>query len=184
MIEKKQSSESPPDPEETRPQSGLVKALVAQWPQLQLVNGLLVREWLSADGSGQLWLQLIAPPSRKNDLIRLAHEGMAGGHLGIRRTLKQLQRRAYWPGWTESVRLYLKRCTACAKYLRGRPPHQGLLEDMSVGEPFERIGIDLTGPHPPSAKGNKHILTVIDFFTRWGEAFPSVRRTQSPSPGC
>ena len=42
---------------------------------------------------------------------------------------------------------------------------------MSVGEPFERIAIDLTGPHPPSTKGNKHILTVIDYITRGAEAF-------------
>ena len=171
VVERKQSSDSPPDPDEMRPQSGVVKSLVSQWPQLRLLNGLLVREWLKADGTGKQWLQLVPPPPRRNELIRLAHEGMAGGHLGIRRTMKQLQKRAYWPGWTESVRIFLKRCTACARYLRGRPPHQGLLQEMSVGEPFERIAIDLTGPHPPSAKGNKHILTVIDYFTRWAEAF-------------
>ena len=171
VVEKKQSSDSSADPEETRPQSGVVKSLVSQWPQLRLVNGLLVREWLRADGTGSQWFQLVPPLPRRNELLRLAHEGMAGGHLGIRRTMKQLQKRAFWPGWAESVRMFLKRCTACARYLRGHPSHQGLLQEMSVGEPFERIAIDLTGPHPPSAKGNKHILAVIDYFTRWAEAF-------------
>ena len=119
-------------------------------------------------------MQLIPPQARRQDLIRLVHEGMAGGHLGIRRTMKQLQRRAYWPGWTESVQLFLRRCSACARYLREKAPHRTPLQEMSVGEPFERIGIDLTGPHPPSAQGNKYILTLIDYFTRWAEAF-SIR---------
>ena len=32
--------------------------------------------------------------------------------------------------------------------------------------------IDLTGPHPTSAKGNRYILTVIDHFSKWVEIFP------------
>ena len=43
---------------------------------------------------------------------------------------------------------------------------------MLVGEPWERIGIDVTGPHPKSAKGNVYILTMIDHFTKWVEIFP------------
>jgi len=43
---------------------------------------------------------------------------------------------------------------------------------MVVGEPWERIGIDVTGPHPPSARGNVYVLTVIDHFTKWVKMFP------------
>ena len=43
---------------------------------------------------------------------------------------------------------------------------------MVVGEPWERLGIDVTGPHPTSARGNTYILTVIDHFTKWVELFP------------
>lgn len=41
---------------------------------------------------------------------------------------------------------------------------------MSVGEPWDRI--DIVGPNPPSARGHKYILTVIDYFTGWAEVFP------------
>jgi len=40
------------------------------------------------------------------------------------------------------------------------------------GEPWERLGIDVTGPHPTSSKGNIYILTIIDHFTKWAEMFP------------
>jgi len=43
---------------------------------------------------------------------------------------------------------------------------------MLTGEPWERLGIDVTGPHPTSSKGNIYILTVIDHFTKWVEMFP------------
>jgi len=43
---------------------------------------------------------------------------------------------------------------------------------MVVGEPWERLGVDITGPHVTSSKGNVYILTLIDHFTKWVEMFP------------
>ncbi|CAC5401788.1 unnamed protein product [Mytilus coruscus] len=37
---------------------------------------------------------------------------------------------------------------------------------------MERIGMDLLGPLPQSRQGNKFILIVSDYFTRWIEAYP------------
>ena len=46
------------------------------------------------------------------------------------------------------------------------------LGDMSViEEPFHRVAIDLIGPIiPVSERGNRYILTVVDFATRYPEA--------------
>jgi transposase InsO family protein len=46
------------------------------------------------------------------------------------------------------------------------------LQVTSVGEPYEKIAIDLTGPHIKSKSGNVYILTVIDLFTKHAEAIP------------
>jgi len=43
---------------------------------------------------------------------------------------------------------------------------------MLIGESWQRLGIDVTGPHPTSSKGNRYILTVIDLFSKWVEIFP------------
>jgi transposase InsO family protein len=43
---------------------------------------------------------------------------------------------------------------------------------MLVGEPMERLAIDITGPHPKSSAGHVYILTVLDPFTKWAEAVP------------
>jgi len=42
---------------------------------------------------------------------------------------------------------------------------------MVVGEPWERLGIDVIGPHPTSSKGNSYVRTVIDHSTKGIELF-------------
>ena len=50
---------------------------------------------------------------------------------------------------------------------------------MTVGAPWERVGIDLTGKHPRSRRGNYYILTYIDYFTKWAEAYPIPNKEAS-----
>ena len=45
------------------------------------------------------------------------------------------------------------------------------MKQYQVGEPMKRIAIDILGPLPESNAGNKYIMIVTDYFTRWTEAF-------------
>ena len=45
---------------------------------------------------------------------------------------------------------------------------------------LERLGVDVTGPHPASAKGNCYVLTIIDHFTKWVELI-LMRNQEAPS---
>ena len=51
----------------------------------------------------------------------------------------------------------------------------GLLCPITVGGPFELVGMDLLGPFPTSKEGNKNIIVATDYLTRWAEcqAIPS-----------
>lgn len=42
---------------------------------------------------------------------------------------------------------------------------------IEVGEPFERIGIDCLGPLPQTYDGNRFIVVITDYFTKYVEAF-------------
>ena len=48
------------------------------------------------------------------------------------------------------------------------------LEKMPlIDKPFKRVAIDLVGPiSPPSEEGDRYILTLVDFSTRYPEAVP------------
>lgn len=47
---------------------------------------------------------------------------------------------------------------------------------MLTGAPFERLHVDLTGPHVRSRRGSVYIVTCVDPFTKWAEAFPAPNK--------
>lgn len=114
--------------------------------------------------------QILMPKSLREDFLKLVHTGITGGHLGTRRTRWQVRRRAYWVGWSGEVKRFCQRCPSCNQYHRGLPPKQGPLQPLPCGEPWERLSIDITGPHPRSRKGHIYILTVMDYFSKFVEA--------------
>ena len=83
----------------------------------------------------------------------------------------------YWPGWSEDVCRFLRTCRPCMQYHRGPPPRLAQLKPMLVGEPFERVSINITGPHPRSVRGHVFLLKVMDHFTKWAEAIPLRNHT-------
>jgi len=42
---------------------------------------------------------------------------------------------------------------------------------MITGSVMERIHVDITGPHPRTPRGSQYILTCVDAFSKWAEAF-------------
>ncbi len=40
-----------------------------------------------------------------------------------------------------------------------------------VGAPMERVAVDIAGPLPATTAGNLYICVVMDYFTKWPEAY-------------
>ena len=153
-----------------------VKVLWSQWQRLAIKDGLLKRRFEAADGRSVSW-QVVWPVVLRDDFLCMVHEGMTGGHLGRRRTAHAVQCRAYWPSWSSDLERFLKQCESCARYHRGAIPHRAPLNPFRVGEPWELVSIDITGPHPRSSKQNQYILTCVDHFSKWAEAIPLKNHT-------
>ena len=84
---------------------------------------------------------------------------------------------------------FVNHCELCkAKRMRkARIP----IQDMPISEfPFEIVGIDTCGPFPSSTKGNKYIVTLVDHFSSWPEAYAVPDKTAKtiasfiPQHGC
>ena len=143
----------------------------SQWNRLILKDNVLYREWFDPKVK-QPVLQLVIPPSRKEDLFSQLHKQRWSGHLGIKRTLGRMRRRVYWAGYKADI---YKLCQECPECQRRKSPNKSAkhpLKKYSVGLPLERVGLDILGPLPESSLGNKYILVVSDYFTKWVEAYP------------
>ena len=151
-------------------ESKSVKTLWAQWDRLRVWHGILYRKWESVDGLHLRW-QLVLPRQMIADVLKLMHDKPTGGHLGINRTLSSVRLRFYWPMHQADVRQYVKQCDMCASRKPTKNQKKVSLKQYQVGEPLERIAIDILGPLPVSNDGNKYIMIVVDYFTKWAESY-------------
>jgi len=140
-------------------------SLHAQWERFKLTDGVLYRKYWSNNKKGDSW-QLVAPVVYRKEVIRNAHASVTGGHMGVKMTQMKVAKQVYWVGWSKDVRDSCRSCDVCAKYHRGATRKLDELQTMCVGAPWERVAIDITGPHPQSTKGNKFMITVLDHFTK------------------
>jgi len=60
---------------------------------------------------GQRVCQLCVPTSRRDSVMRLAHDSVFSGHLGERKTRERIRLSFFWPQLRQSVRQYVNTCT-------------------------------------------------------------------------
>ena len=160
-----------PDAEQLQTATELTKRMVLRWEDLEVHNDLVYRRKKNAKTGESDCLQLLLPRSHVHNVLDECHGGTLSGHFGVQKTKDQVARRFYWNGWKADVERFCRRCPRCTSYHRGKLAKQGPLKPVLPGAPFERWYIDLTGQHPRSDRGNLWILTCIDSYTKWAEAF-------------
>ena len=147
-----------------------LKCLWAQWDRINLIDGVLYRQWFES-GTKTSIQQLLVPLSQRKEMFNGLHESISSGHLGIKKTIGKLRRRAYWVKYKLNVIDWCRKCAPCQKRKYPTKSMKAPMKQYQVGEPMERIAIDILGPLPESNAGNKYIMIVTDYFTRWTEAF-------------
>lgn len=145
-----------------------VKAYWAQWDALQVKNGVLKRALESEDGTDGK-LQVVVPKCRVHEVLRHLHDGSSGGHFGFKRTLQRTRERFYWVNCKKDVQEWCRKCSTCAIANQNR--RKAPMRQYNVGSPFERMAIDIAGPFPVTAAGNRYILVTMDYFSKWVEAY-------------
>ena len=152
----------------------------------ELKRGLLHRVYRLTTGVETK--QLVVPESLCKGALGLAHESVMAGHLGVSKTLDRLLTQFWWPSIGADVIRFVRSCDACQKTTpKGRVGKAPLQKMPIIREPFRRVGIDLVGPiTPPSSSGNRYILCVIDYATRYPEAvaLPGISTEQVAEALC
>ena len=70
------------------------------------------------------------------------------------------------------VQLCCNSCDTCQRVNSRMPKQRPELHPIPVTDVWNQIGIDIVGPLPETVRGNKYIITVTDYFSKWPEAGP------------
>ena len=69
-------------------------------------------------------------------------------------------------------------CEKCQKNKHKLRKESGVLHPIPVApQLWKQVGMDLIGPMPVTARGNKYIITLTDYFSKWAEAAPLLDKT-------
>lgn len=169
LLRFKEANQRPTDADLTGAGHEL-KQMYQQWNQLVVLDGKLYRRMENPSGE-KFSLQLVVPASMQASIIQETHAGVTGGHLGEQKTFQRIKERFYWPGYSKDTKEWCRACLSCAA--RKNPPQhrRGPLNTIQAGYPMQIVAADIVGPLPTSKAGNRYILVVSDYFTRWVEAY-------------
>ena len=167
IIKVAKESGSKPEWSEISNANAKTKTLWRQWDRLDIIGGLLFRKY--EENNGGILNQLVTPSDRRNAVFKFYHDFASGGHLGVEKTLYKIRQAFYWPGMTGSVKGYCSSCDVCAVNKLSRQSNKAPLGQYLVGEPMERVQMDILGPLPVTACNNRYILVIMDWFTKWTE---------------
>ncbi|KRX52671.1 Transposon Tf2-9 polyprotein, partial [Trichinella sp. T6] len=151
--------------------SRILKSLWAQRRRMKMTNGVLTREW-EALGTNKKTMLPVIPRARVPEVLDLIHNHPTGGHLGVAKSLEKIRQRFYWPQQREDVEDWCRTCDACASRKAPQAKARAPMQIQPVGYPFQRIGVDVLGPLEETKRGNRYLLVICDYFTKWPEAFP------------
>ena len=125
--------------------------------------------------SDRMIKQLAIPVSLRTHVLAQYHDGLMGGaHQGQDRTYHTIRSKYYWPGMYQDVGNYVRGCDSCQRAKRNFHFHPAPIQPMPIVDRFDRWHIDFLGPFRPAKDKSRYVLLVVDSFSRWCEAFPTV----------
>ena len=139
------------------------------WPQLSLCDGVLCRKYIPQP-LGSMVTVPVLPQCLQGDALYRCHDAPSAGHQGFRKTLENLRNEAYWVHMVSDTESYCRQCLRCQQS-KLPLPKRAPLKSTPIGKPWQMIGVDILSV-PMSFSGNKCLLVIQDYFTKWANAIP------------
>lgn len=124
--------------------------------ELTLVDGLLLRG-----------TRLVIPAALRHEVMTHLH----AGHQGITRCRARAREAAWWPGFSQHLQEFIKRCPTCQ--MHRKPGTEPLLQTPLPERPWQVVGMDIFHVN------RQNYLVVVDYFSKFFEV--SHLRTMTTS---
>lgn len=111
------------------------------------------------------------------DFRRKVFDSIHGlSHSGVKATIDLIRKRFVWQSISKDCKLWCRTCIQCQKSKVQRHNKSPVGSFKLPNARFSHVHIDVVGPLP-SSKDFRYILTCVDRYTRWPEAFPMRDQT-------
>ena len=141
--------------------------------EFKVINGLLYRR-IGSQANSLHDFALAVPEAYRQDLLFMAHDSLAGAHLGINKTKQRLKAFYFWPRMGKMIAAHVRVCSTCQLNAplrnRDRQPMEPLVLNT---HPFLDLSIDVMGGQlERTKKGNKYLLIVVCNVSKYVHALP------------
>nr|GEZ39178.1 reverse transcriptase domain-containing protein [Tanacetum cinerariifolium] len=104
------------------------------------------------------------------DILEACHNGPTGGYHGANITVKKIfDAGFFWPTIYKDAHEFVKNYDSCQRQGKISQRDEMPQNAIQTCEIFDVWGIDFMGPFP-SSRGNKYILVVVEYLSKWVEA--------------
>ena len=151
----------------------LARVIVAEAYNYELEDGVLKHFYSkrsrNVSAEERLVKQTVIPVILRDEY----HDCLAGGgHQGFERTYAAIRNKYFWPHMYEDVRKYVKTCEICQQSKRAFGAKPPPLQPQAVDDVFSRWHMDILSGLPTTKEKYKHVLLVVDSYSKWCECFP------------
>nr|XP_045605968.1 uncharacterized protein LOC123763064 [Procambarus clarkii] len=144
--------------------------------ELVLLDHVLHRK-VMLGSPARLVHQLVIPVSIVPTVLKLVHDAPHSAHPGKDRTIKQARLTYYWPKMAKQIERHVDHCLTCLAHgghVAGPNPSQTY---PTTNAPWDRVSMDLLTNFAETSRGNKHLLVMVDNFSRYCELVPIPNKT-------
>jgi len=136
---------------------------------IQESTGILMKIFKKkCNKQNKIFHKIMLPQSLIKSCIQAAHMQ----HFGIAKTYHLINKYYYWKSMFLDIKNFCLTCDECLKYKCKILPYDSHLIPKNQLQPGARLHIDIVGKLNRSGSRHHFILTVIDSYTRFLEAYP------------
>lgn len=123
-------------------------------------------------------LLFYVPSSMERSITFKYHDEL--GHIGTEKTCDTVSKNYWFPGMRKKILEHIRNCCKCIAFTPSSGKVEGLVHSIPKGDkPFYTLHIDHIGILDARVTSKKHILVVVDAFTKFTKLYPTKSTTSA-----
>ena len=108
----------------------------------------------------------------REEIMEVYHDYPQAGHIGKFKLIESIAQKYWWPSIAKEIREWVKSCLVCQHFRAKREKRMAKLTPITVENLFETIEMDIISFKKASKEGNRYVVVITDYYTKWAEAYP------------